>query len=132
MARYRYIVDECDLNDSISSYWLRRTAKDAAKLKPGVGEMVYRVHIPEDMVMVWKSKANLYVTEDARTISELGYDILMNTWDGRQIVVQPGSNVEWLVEREKQRWRIANLAGERANDVGDYSGPSVGEWFGGR
>lgn len=128
--KYGYIVDECDPNDSISSYWLRRTAKDAAKLKPGVGEIVYRVHIPEGMVMEWKPRARLYVTEDARTITELGYDILMNTWDGRQVVVKPGANVEWLREREKKRWEIAMSIASRSEDR--YSGPSVGEWFGGR
>lgn len=136
MARYRYIVDDCDPNDSISSYWLRRSAKDAAKLVPGVGEIIYRVHIPEGMVMEWKPRAGLYITEDSRTIAELGYDILMNTWNDRQVILKPGADVKWLAKREKRRWAFAMHQARQEAGVMDYVDEpcdvSVGEWFSGR
>ena len=134
--RQRFIVDECNPNDQICEYWLRRTAKDAAKLVPGVGEIFYRVRIPEDMKMEWKSGAGLYVTEDTRTIAEIGYDILMNTWDGRQVVLKPGANIEWLREREKKRWEFQKAVGKRRytfdDSKSDKSGVTVVEWFAGR
>ena len=60
----------------------------------------------------------------------------MNTWDGRQLIVRPSSNIEWLREREKKRWEFAMHKARRDAGRDEYSdepcGVTVGEWFAGR
>lgn len=136
MARYRYIVGNIDPREPIELYGMRRTAKDAAKLLPGVGEISCRVHIPADMELEYKPRSGLYITKDTRTIAELGYDIFMNTWDGRQMLVKSDADITLLAEREKARWAFAMHEARRKAGMVDYveepCDVTVGEWFGGR
>ena len=128
-VRYRFVTTACNPKDRINLY---RLVRNWGRGWNSVGHMCYRVHVPADMELEWIRKDRCYITKDTRTIEELGYDIILNTWDGKRKILKAGANIEAEVRAQHLFWREAMRRAAQESTCDTDRGYTLAEFFAGR
>jgi hypothetical protein len=115
MKRYRYILANCKISDSIAQYRLVSSAYIGTVAREP-GRVYIRVWIPDDMKLVKHSSDIYSTTDDARTIKELGYDLVMTQWTGKRKVISIGADLGSLAD-EQRRLYLKHSFGDRERIV---------------
>lgn len=123
--RYRYIIGgfieasnpiSKDILDArpLSDYRLI-SHREIGKTVRTPGNTYIRVVIPKDMVLHKCWCDNYSTTEDTRTISELGYDIMITMWDGKRKVLPKDTNIIEAKDEQYLKWsRVRQETPEKA------------------
>lgn len=101
--RYRYITAKCNPEDQICKFRLV-SHKEIGSVAKEVGRTLYRIKIPDDLILEKWSCDHYSTTEDKRTLRELGYDIIMTMWNGERKVIPQNSNIEALDKEQTKKW----------------------------
>lgn len=99
--RYRYIKASCTPTDKICKFRLL-SHRIINTLTHYPGDKIFRVYIPDDLKLE-KYSCDIYATtEDTRTIEELGYDIIITMWNGKQKIVK-NENIDTFAKKKNKK-----------------------------
>ncbi len=104
--KYRYIIASCKPTDKICEFRLI-SHREINKGANYPGKKIYRVRIPDNLILNKWSCDTYATTEDTRTIEELGYDVIVIMWNGKRKTVPQNIDADVFAKEQNEKWTQA-------------------------